>query len=148
MSNGIRQGWPSTIKINWLLASGFDGKLLILIMAFMADWKSDIRTHWFSFYMISYPHTWVLRSYRSFNTAPLSANCTNLMFLYCFVNVCSCWRRFQESYTTLLSCLFPGRWGLKRLKVSILTHNMCFICLQINMLISYCENDTWNFHEW
>ncbi len=60
------------LKLIDFLASGFDGKLLIRIMALMADWKSDI-VHIgltkFCFYMISYPYTWDLRSYRSFNTA-------------------------------------------------------------------------------
>ncbi len=79
MSNGIRQGWPSTIKINWLLASGFDGKLLILIMAFMADWKSDIRTHWLNKIQFLYE---LLSSHMSAQILQVFQHCSSVCKLY------------------------------------------------------------------
>lgn len=60
------------LKLIDFLASGFDGKLLILIMV---SWQTEnqISVHIgltkFCFYMISYSYTRELRSYRSFNTA-------------------------------------------------------------------------------
>lgn len=85
------------LKLMDFLASGFDGKLLIWIMALMADWKSDIRTHWFNKILFTkknlydllflYMRSQILQVFQHCLDwicicfwIPLSANYTNLMF--------------------------------------------------------------------
>lgn len=91
------------LKLIDFLASGFGGKLWILIMAFMAEWKSDIRTHWFNKIQFLYDllslhmRAQILQVFQHcldwiciYFWIPLSANCTNLMF-HVLSNSCIFW---------------------------------------------------------